>query len=103
MKRILVGVALSIISVNLGAVLNRLAIAANGGQMPVFGFASPALDGGHKVGDASTRLRWLADQFVLLGYSWSVGDALLLLGLVLAFIACGRLMLIALTGKPLSE
>lgn len=97
MKIVMRLTVLSVISIHLGSALNWLVILSNGGRMPVFGYASPKVDGRHQVGDEFAKLAWLADRFVMLGSSWSIGDILIFLGMPLAIVAAVWLMVIALS------
>lgn len=78
----------------LGALLNALVIAANGGHMPVDpdalvraglekyrDFLEKAGDGLHALADENTRLSFLADCIPLAGRVVSLGDLLLALAL----------------------
>ncbi|GAA0177334.1 DUF5317 family protein [Clostridium sediminicola] len=73
------------ISIFIGSVLNKIAIAANGGKMPVFptlsyytGYsekgAFPNVDNIHILGSSSTQVKFLTD-YIDLGYTiLSIGD-----------------------------
>ena len=75
-------------SIVAGTVLNKIAIAANGGKMPVYptlsyltGYVTPdmlaAVDGLHSAGGPDTKLKFLTD-YIDYGYSiLSVGDVMI--------------------------